>query len=53
MAASLSITQLSKYILECIAFGGIFLVALYLMQRDGTFASALSIISLMRLQIVV
>ena len=40
------ISQLPRFALEAIAFGGMLLVALYLMAQSGSFASALSIIVL-------
>ena len=40
------ISQLPRFALEAIAFGGMLLVVLYLMARSGTFASALPIIAL-------
>jgi len=40
------ISQLPRFALEAIAFGGILLVVLYLMARSGSFASALPIIAL-------
>ena len=40
------ITQLPRYALEAIAFGGMLLVILYLMAKSGSFASALPIIAL-------
>jgi len=45
-AASSAITQLPRFALEAIAFGGIMLVVLYLMAQTGSFAGALPIISL-------
>ena len=45
-ASSSAITQLPRFALEAIAFGGIILVILYLMRQTGSFASALPIISL-------
>lgn len=40
------ISQLPRYILEAIAFGGIMLIILYVMRLTGSFSSALPIISL-------
>jgi len=40
------ITQLPRFALEAIAFGGMLLVILYLMAKSGSFASALPIIAL-------
>jgi len=40
------ITQLPRFALEAIAFGGMLLVMLYLMAKSGNFASALPIIAL-------
>lgn len=40
------IAQLPRYALEAVAFGGMLLVILYLMARNGSFASALPIIAL-------
>jgi ABC-type multidrug transport system fused ATPase/permease subunit len=40
------ISQLPRYALEAIAFGGMLLVMLYLMAKSGSFASALPIIAL-------
>jgi ABC-type multidrug transport system fused ATPase/permease subunit len=40
------IAQIPRYALEGIAFGGIMLVILYLMSREGSFNNALPIISL-------
>ncbi|MDC0992589.1 ABC transporter ATP-binding protein, partial [Candidatus Pelagibacter sp.] len=40
------ISQLPRHALEAIAFGGILLLILYLMNQAGTFASALPIITL-------
>ena len=45
-AASTVITQLPRFILEAIAFGGIMLVILYLMMKKGSFNNAIPIISL-------
>ena len=45
-AASSAITQLPRFALEAIAFGGIMLVVLYLMVQTGSFTGALPIISL-------
>lgn len=40
------ISQMPRYALEGVAFGGIMLVILYLMSREGSFNNALPIISL-------
>ena len=40
------ISELPRYILEAIAFGGILLIILYMMAQSGNFTSALPIISL-------
>lgn len=40
------ISNLPKFFLEAVAFGGMVLMVLYLMSRSGTFVSALPIISL-------
>ena len=45
-AVALVVSQLPKYILEAIAFGGILLIILYIMTQTGNFNSALPIISL-------
>ena len=45
-ASSQVIAQLPKFILECIAFGGILLIILYIMSQTGNFNNALPIISL-------
>jgi len=45
-AAAQLISQLPRYALETIAFGGMLLVMLYLMVKSGSFASALPIIAL-------
>jgi ABC-type multidrug transport system fused ATPase/permease subunit len=45
-ATAAVITQLPRFAIEAIAFGGMLLVVLYLMVRSGTFASALPIIGL-------
>jgi ABC-type multidrug transport system fused ATPase/permease subunit len=45
-ATSQVISQLPRYALEAIAFGGMLLVMLYLMTKSGSFASALPIIAL-------
>ena len=45
-ASAAIIRQLPRYLLEIIAFGGIMLVILYLMDQTGSFNSALPIISL-------
>ena len=46
LAAVKVISQLPRYALEAIAFGGILLVILYLMAKTGSFSNALPIISL-------
>ena len=45
-ASSLVISQLPRFILEAIAFGGIMLIILYMMMKTGGFNNALPIISL-------
>ena len=45
-AVSQIITQLPRFILEAIAFGGILLIVLYIMSQTGSFNSALPIVSL-------
>ena len=45
-ASSQIISQLPRFILEAIAFGGILLIILYTMQQTGSFNNALPIISL-------
>ena len=45
-AAAEVISQLPRYLLESIAFGGILLIILYMMSQTGTFNNALPIISL-------
>ena len=40
------ISQLPRFVLEAIAFGGMLLVVLYLMAQSGSFATALPIIAL-------
>jgi ABC-type multidrug transport system fused ATPase/permease subunit len=45
-ASSALVSQLPRYMLEIIAFGGIMLVILYLMGQTGSFNSGLPIISL-------
>lgn len=45
-AAASVISQLPRYALESIAFGGMMLVILYLMNKNGDFASVLPIIAL-------
>ena len=45
-AIALVISQLPRFALEAIAFGGMLLVVLYLMAQSGSFASALPIIAL-------
>lgn len=46
LATAQIITQLPRFALEAIAFGGLLLVILYLMAQSGSFANALPIISL-------
>jgi len=45
-ATALVISQLPRFALEAIAFGGMLLVVLYLMAQNGSFASALPIVAL-------
>ncbi len=45
-AAAEVISQLPRYLLESIAFGGILLIILYMMSQTGSFNNALPIISL-------
>lgn len=45
-AYSQVISQLPRYLLEAIAFGGIMLIILYMMSQTGSFNNALPIISL-------
>jgi ABC-type multidrug transport system fused ATPase/permease subunit len=45
-ATALIISQLPRFALEAIAFGGMLLVVLYLMAQSGSFTSALPIIAL-------
>ena len=45
-ATSQVIAQLPRFVLEAIAFGGMLLVILYLMAKNGNFATALPIIAL-------
>jgi ABC-type multidrug transport system fused ATPase/permease subunit len=45
-ASSLIISQLPRFILEAIAFGGILLVILYLMSQTGSFDNALPVVTL-------
>ncbi|MRH79086.1 ATP-binding cassette domain-containing protein [Spiribacter sp. C176] len=45
-ASAQVISQLPRFALEAIAFGGMLLVVLYLMAQSGSFASALPIIAL-------
>lgn len=45
-ASSQLVSNLPKFFLEAVAFGGMVLVVLYLMSRSGTFIDALPIISL-------
>jgi ABC-type bacteriocin/lantibiotic exporter with double-glycine peptidase domain len=40
------VTQIPRYVLEVVAFGGLLLVILYLMARSGSFSSALPILAL-------
>ncbi len=44
-AAAHMVTQLPRFALEAVAFGGMLLLALYLMVRSGGFASALPVIA--------
>lgn len=44
--SALIIAQLPRYVLEAIAFGGIFLILLYTIFQKGTFNDALPVISL-------
>lgn len=46
LASAKVISQLPRFALEAIAFGGVMLVILYLMTKTGSFNSALPIISL-------
>lgn len=46
VASSQSVSQLPRFILEAISFGGIMMLILYLMSKSGSFNSALPIISL-------
>ena len=46
LAAARVISQLPRYALEAIAFGGLMVVVLYLMARNGSLVAALPIISL-------
>ena len=45
-ASSQVVSQLPRFILECIAFGGILLIILYMMFKTGNFNNSLPIISL-------
>ncbi len=45
-STSLIIAQLPRYILEAIAFGGIFLILLYMISKTGTFGDALPVVTL-------
>jgi len=45
-ASSLIISQLPRFILEAIAFGGILLIILYLMSQTGSFDNALPVVTL-------
>ena len=45
-ASSLIISQLPRFILEAVAFGGILLIILYIMAKTGGFNNALPVISL-------
>ena len=45
-ASSQSVSQLPRFILEAIGFGGILLIILYMMSQTGNFNTALPIISL-------
>ena len=46
LASARVISQLPRFALEAIAFGGVMLVILYLMAKTGSFSSALPVISL-------
>jgi len=46
VAAAASISQLPRFFLEALAFGGVLLLMLYLMMQSGSFNNALPIISL-------
>lgn len=46
LASARVISQLPRYALEAIAFGGVMLVILYLMSKTGSFNNALPLISL-------
>jgi ABC-type multidrug transport system fused ATPase/permease subunit len=45
-ASSLIISQLPRFILEAIAFGGILLIILYVISQTGSFNNALPVVSL-------
>ena len=45
-ASSLTISQLPRFILEAIAFGGILLIILYIVSQTGSFNNALPIVTL-------
>lgn len=45
-ATALVIAQMPRFVLEVIAFGGMLLVILYLMAKNGSFASVLPIVTL-------
>jgi len=45
-STSLIIAQLPRYIFEAIAFGGIFLILLYMIAKTGTFGDALPVVTL-------
>ena len=45
-ASSVVISQLPRYAIEAITFGGLMLIILYLMTQNGTFVGALPVISL-------
>jgi ABC-type bacteriocin/lantibiotic exporter with double-glycine peptidase domain len=45
-ASSLIISQLPRFILEAVAFGGILLIILYLMSQTGSFDNALPVVTL-------
>jgi ABC-type bacteriocin/lantibiotic exporter with double-glycine peptidase domain len=45
-ASAQAISQLPRYILEAVAFGGMILIMLYMMSESGNFATALPVITL-------
>ena len=45
-ASAIIISQLPRYIVEAIAFGGVLLIMLYMMTKTGSFNNALPVISL-------